>query len=65
MMQFYSVYPIFAEVPQKLSWTHWVKSKYQLYLPNREELKALIKKQLFEDEQQMHYIIRRFRDVKI
>ena len=25
-------------------------SKYQLYLPNREELKALIEKQLFEDE---------------
>jgi predicted nuclease of restriction endonuclease-like (RecB) superfamily len=25
MRQFYSVYPIFAEVPQKLSWTHWVE----------------------------------------
>ena len=25
MRQFYSAYPIFAEVPQKLSWTHWVE----------------------------------------
>lgn len=25
MRQFYSSYPIFAEVPQKLSWTHWTE----------------------------------------
>lgn len=62
MRQFYTVFPIGAELPHQLSWSMYVKqyamhnissqlfvSKYQLYLPNREELQALIEKQLQAD----------------
>jgi hypothetical protein len=87
MKQFYLAYPISAELPHQLSWTHWneentegdnhpigivlarekdelvVKyamhnissrlfvSKYQLYLPDKEELKALVEKQLYQNDE--------------
>ena len=51
MRQFYVAFPISAELPHQLSWTHFVEllkiddpSKYQLYLPSKEELKRIIEK---------------------
>jgi hypothetical protein len=73
MRQFYQIFPICAELPHKLTWTHCVEllkiddplergfylrqtmhnigsrlfvSKYQLYLPDKETLKAIIEKQI-------------------
>ena len=36
MRQFYTVFPILAEVPQKLSWTHYVELKRIVERSNRE-----------------------------
>jgi hypothetical protein len=73
MRQFYIAYPISAELPHQLSWTHYVEllkiddefvvkyamhnissrlfvSKYQLYLPDKDELKAIVDKQINSNE---------------
>ena len=51
MRQFYLTFPIFAELPQKLSWTHFVELlkiddplERSFYLPSKEELKRIIEK---------------------
>jgi hypothetical protein len=56
MRQLYKTYPISAELPHQLSWmTHFALhnissqlfvNKYQLYLPNKEELKQALEYEL-------------------
>ena len=56
MRQFYLAYPIGAKPSHQLSWSHYIEllkmfvSKYQFYLPDKEELRALVNKQLYQND---------------
>jgi len=52
MRLFYLHFPICETVSHKLNWSQLFVNKYQLYLPNKEELQQLIENQLKDNNNQ-------------